>query len=100
MQQICVIRARVSNNFWDVVDLRVKGKPFPREVFNWQGKSCNFFRAVVQELAMNTMPDIERLLEQELHNNDRAGDQNGQGGGRKPKVRGAQLMGIRRGGSF
>jgi hypothetical protein len=86
-----------SSGHWTVLDLKIRGAPLEEEVYNWQEKCCNFFRAAVQEVAMNIIPDFDALIAREL-TKEKTGDQSGGGGGKKPKVRGQQLLGIRKGG--
>jgi len=101
MEQICFIKAKpVAGDQWDVIELRVRGEPFGEDIYNWQEKSCNFFKAVVQDLQMDTIPDIDDLLDREFHNRERLGDQRQGGGGKSPKMKGAQLMGMKKGGGF
>ncbi len=101
MEQVCIIKAKpITADEWDIVMLRVKGEPFGDDIYNWQEKSCNFFRAVIQELQTDTMPDIDELLDREFHNRERMGDQRQGGGGKSPKMKGAQLMGMKKGGGF
>jgi len=104
MEQIVVVRVQKKGaDDWNVFDLWLKGKPFDKAgTPDWQNKSCNFFRAAVQEIAMDKIPDFERLIARELHDRGGGGDNNrGGGGGKKPKVRGGQLMGTsNKGGGF
>jgi len=100
MQQICLIRARQNSGLWSVTDLSIHGKPHPRDIYDWEGKSCRFFRAATQEMAMGVIPDFDRLIDEELHGREHAGDQQGGGGGKRPKVNSNNLMGMRKGGSF
>lgn len=100
MEQICLIRGHLKgDNEWDIHDFWLNAKPHDKEIYDWQGKSCNFFRAVVQDISMNKMPDFDRLIARELHDRGGGGDNNrGSGGGKKPKVRGESLMGMKKGG--
>lgn len=100
MEQICQIKAKPIGQEWDVFVLRVRGEVFGQDLYNWQEKACNFFRAVLQELQSDTMPDIEELIDREFHSRERMGDQRQGGGGKSPKMKGAQLMGMKKGGGF
>lgn len=101
MEQICLIKAKpISGDEWDVLTLRIKGEPFGEDLYNWQEKALNFNRAVIQELQLDTMPDIEDLIDREFHSRERMGDQRQGGGGKSPKMKGGQLLGMKKGGGF
>lgn len=99
MEPIYFMRAKPGNGGkWTIKYLLIKGEPIDESISRWHEKSCAFFRAVVQELTMDKFPDIEELLEQELYAKERGADQYGGGGGKSPKLRGGQLMGMKKGG--
>jgi hypothetical protein len=100
MEQICLIKAKPIAGEEYIVTLRIKGEPFGDKIYNWQEKSLNFFRAVVQELQAGTIPDIDELIDREFHNRERMGSQRQGGGGKAPKMKGGQLLGMKKGGSF
>jgi hypothetical protein len=101
MEQICYLRAApMSDGQWTVKTLKIMGAPLEEEVYDWEGKSCNFFAAVVRTLIREELPDIDELLEAELFTKERLADQRKGGGGKSPKMRGAQVMGVKGGGSF
>ena len=101
MEPIYFIRAKPGNGGkWNLKHFLLKGEPFDTSVSRWQEKACSFFHAVVQELMMEKFPDIETLIKEELLKKERGADQYGGGGGKSPKVKGQQLMGIKKGGSF
>ena len=99
MEPIFFLRASPGNTEkWTIRMVMLKGEPIDDKIVRWQEKSCNFFRAVVQEIMMDQFPDIDALIEKEIHSKERGSDQYGGGGGKSPKVRGAQLMGAKKGG--
>ncbi len=99
MEQICVIRARPDrDDEWYVAAMTIRGEPVGDEIYNWQEKGCNFFNAVIQELQMDKIPDIDELLDREMHSRERMGDQRQGGGGKAPKIKTEQVM--KRGGGF
>ena len=102
MEQAFWIRSRPSavSGEWEILDLKLQGAPPEKEIYNWQEKSCNFFHAVIQELQNDTIPDIEELIDRELHDRERMGDQRQGGGGKSPKIKTAQLTGMKKGGGF
>ena len=85
---------------WTITELRIKGENWVSKVFNWDEKACNFFRACTTELSLGNVPDIEALIERELKEKDRYGDQRGSGSGKAPKIRPAQLLDMKRGQGF
>ena len=70
------------------------------DLTNWEGKGLSFFSAVVQELKMGTMPDIDALLTSELHSNETYGGGRGGGGSKSPKIKPQKLMGLKGGRGF
>ena len=87
-------------NKWAVSQLRIKGENWVGKTYNWGEKCCNFFRACVTELSLGNIPDIEALLDREMRDKERFGDQRGSGSGKAPKIRPAQLLDIKRGQGF
>jgi hypothetical protein len=85
---------------WSVKDLRIKGESWVGKVYNWEEKSCNFFRACTTELNLGNIPDIDALLDREMHDKERFGDQRGSGSGKAPKIRPAQLLDMKKGQGF
>lgn len=84
---------------WDVKEARLKSQPIDRELYNWEEKCCNFFGAVVRFLKMDQVPDVEELLEEEFHSRERFGG-GGAGGGKSPKIKPGQLLGMKKGQGF
>lgn len=85
---------------WSVKDLRIKGESWVGKTYNWEEKCCNFFRACVTELNLGNIPDIEALLEREMKDKERFGDQRGSGAGKAPKIKPAQLLDMKKGHGF
>lgn len=100
MEQVFWIRARPSGatEEWEILELKLRGAPPEEEIYNWQEKSCNFFKAVAQELQNDTMPDIDELIDREFHSRERLGDQRQGGGGRAQRMK--TVPGMKKGGSF
>jgi hypothetical protein len=83
---------------WSPVDLRVKAEDYVNKIYDWEGKGCNFFRACIQAIQMGDLPDIDALIEQELGDDDDwGGGKRGKIGRKSPKIKPAQLLGIKRG---
>lgn len=103
MEPVCYIKAtKASSTQWLITKPLIRGKPHDDDkIKNLEDKGMNFFMAIVQEIKMEKLPDIDQLIQQELHNRERAGGSAGQGGGGKsPRMKGAQLMGMTRGGGI
>lgn len=101
MEQVFLLKARpASDTEWEIIDFRLSGEAGDKEIYDWQGKCCDFFMAVIQELQADTIPDIDDLIDFHFHSRERLGDQRQGGGGKSPKMRGAQVMGMKKGGAF
>lgn len=101
MQQIIwfIMKPSTGANDWDTRDARLKGKAIDRNIYNWEEKCCNFFAAVARALKLDQIPDIDALIEEEFHTKERFGGQGG-GGGKAPKIKPAQLLGMKKGQGF
>lgn len=101
MQQIIwfSMKPQVANE-WQTRDGRLKGQPISRDIYNWEEKCCNFFGDLVRSLKLDQVPDIEALIEEHFGGKERFHDQHGGGGGKSPKIKPAQLLGIKKGQGF
>lgn len=95
-EQIMRLRALpISEGQWSTVYLVVKGKDYKNEVHDWETKGCNFFRACVEALQMQVMPDFDALIEKELDDGDGfGGGKRGRIGRKSPKIKPAAMMGM------
>ncbi|HIF25275.1 MAG TPA: hypothetical protein EYG18_09580 [Micavibrio sp.] len=101
MEQICAITFKPCPlPDWDTYVLRIRGEKFGDDIYNWQEKACNFFRAIAMELQDDIIPDIDDILERELHNRERKGNQSGSGGGKSPKIEAGELLNMKQRGGF
>lgn len=99
-EQIMRLRAEpVVTNEWSTKDLRVKGEDFNNRVHDWETKGCNFFRACIEAMQMNEMPDIDALIEKELGDDDffGGGKKGGRVGRKSPKIKPGALLGMKKG---
>jgi hypothetical protein len=86
-----------GDGLWKVTELRVKGEDYVNEISDWETKGCNFFRACIQALQMGDLPNIEELIESELGDDDDwGGGRRGKVGRKSPKIKPAQLLGMKR----
>jgi hypothetical protein len=93
VEQICSITAKIkTDEKFEVVKLMIRREDKAESVYNWQEKSCNFFRACVREIKAGRIPDIDMLLERELSESGRVGDKWGDGSSKAPKINTATLM--------
>lgn len=84
---------------WGPILLRIKNED-KTDLSDWENKGCNFFDACVQEMKMGNMPDIDALIEREINKKERFSDQLGDGGGKSPKIKPQQLLGMKQGRGF
>lgn len=101
MEQICYIRAAPSKDGqWSVGLLRIRGEPYGQDIYNWEEKCCDFFAGLVRSLQLDEIPDIDELLDDAFHGGERFADQYGGGGGKSPKIRAGQVLGMKKGRGF
>lgn len=97
-RQIMRMRATPADGFWTPRDLWVKGESYVNKIYNWEEKGCNFFRAFIEALQMSVLPDIDELIEKELSDDDEmGGGRRGRIGRKSPKIKPAQLLGMKKG---
>lgn len=85
---------------WDTKDAKLQGQPIDRSMYNWEEKCCNFFGALVRFLKMDEVPDMDQLIEEEFHSRERFGGGASGGGGKSPKIKPGQLLGMKKGQGF
>jgi len=90
----------IVRDLWGPTVFRVRGKDESEGLYDWETKSCNFFRACVQEIKMENVPDIDELIEQELHGGERFRDGRQGGGSKAPKIKPQALLGMKNGRGF
>lgn len=101
MEQICFLKGvRQQSGDWTITDLRIRNAPFGQDIYDWEGKSCDFFQSVVSEIKLGRIPDIDELIEECFHKRERFADQVGGGGGKSPTIRTDQVLGIKNGRGF
>ncbi len=79
-----------SADKWSPNQIRIKSIGDVKAIYDWETKACNFFSAVVSQLEMGQLPDIETLIDDHFHRKERFGDKRG-GGGKSPRIKPAQL---------
>ncbi len=89
----------VVDDKWSPKTLTVRGKDFANKLGDWEKKGCDFFRACVEALNMGELPDIDELMEEQLRDDSFfGGGRRGRVGRKSPKIKPAQLMGMKQGG--
>lgn len=98
VEQIYFLRAEPANQGkWDVKKVLIKGEADDGQTYGFEEKSVDFFNACVQELNMDKIPDFDELLKKHMKSNERFGKKGGSGGNKSPKIKPAQVMGIKSG---
>ncbi len=97
-QQIMHMRATPLNDGqWSPVSLRVKGKDYVGEIYDWEGKGCNFFRACIEAVSMSVLPDVDALIEKELNDDESwGGGKRGKIGRKSPSIKPGALLGMKK----
>jgi hypothetical protein len=87
-----------GDGMWRPTELRVRNEDYVNRIYDWEDKGCNFFRACIQALQMSDLPNIDELIKTELGDDDDwGGGKKGKIGRKAPKIKPAQLLGIKRG---
>lgn len=87
-----------GDNLWAPTELRVRGEDLTTKLGDWEEKGCSFFRSCIQSIQMGDLPDIDELIKQELGDDDDwGGGKRGKIGRKSPKIKPAQLLGMKRG---
>lgn len=97
-EQIMIMRAKPTlQGLWAPQSLTVKGKEYTNEIHDWEGRGCSFFKACIQAMQMNQMPDFDELIKRELPDDDwGGGGSRGKIGRKAPKIKPAQLLGMKK----
>jgi len=98
IEQVFWLIGKKSNaEKWEIKDVTIRGGRNTDNKYGWTEKAVSFFRACVQELKMDKIPDIDEILEREMKSNERFGGAYGGGGSKAPKVKPQALMGMKNG---
>jgi hypothetical protein len=87
---------RLSGHY-TVTSCHIKGEDRKGSLYDWETKSCNFFRMCVKELKNDKIPDIDKLIKQEMRDSGKYGSGQGDGSNKSPKINASQLMYDRKG---
>lgn len=97
-RQIMWMRADAAvANQWGPKQLRIKGHDYVNEFHDWEGKGCDFFRAVVESLQMGEIPDFDALIGDHMKDDSfYGGGRRGRIGKKSPNVKPGQLLGMKK----
>jgi hypothetical protein len=99
-EQVYILRAAPSpaDGEWEVKRLVVKAHDYTNEFGDWDEKGCAFFRACIQAITREEIPDFDALIEEELQDDDFfGGGRRGRVGRKAPKANPASLLGMKKG---
>ena len=97
-EQIMIMRIVPIDDEWKPTTLTVKEKSYVNEIYNWEEKGCNFFRACIEAMQMSVIPDIDDLIEKELADDDMfGGGGRGKIGRKSPNIKPESILGVKRG---
>ena len=97
-EQIMRLRATpIVTGEWSPINLWVKGEDYVNKIYDWEEKGCNFFKACAQALQSGEIPNVEELIEKELDDDGSGGGGRGRIGHKAPKIKPAQLLGMKKG---
>jgi len=90
---------KAKEETWSPRSLLVNREDHVNELPEWEEKACALFQACIQAMQMDTLPEIDDLIEKHLRD-DSYGGRSGRGriGRKSPKVKPGQLLGMKQGG--
>ncbi len=97
-EQILWMRVEpTAETLWSPNALRIKGKDYVNEFHDWDVKGCEFFSSCVQAILMGEIPDVDELIETNMQDDSwGGGGRRGKIGRKSPKIKPAQLMGMKK----
>lgn len=95
VEQMCLLRAEKQkrlNGDYTVTGIWIRGESWENRFHDWEGKSCNFFRACVREVKADRIPDIDDILAKEMKDSSFYGSNQGDGSNKSQKINTASLL--------
>jgi hypothetical protein len=95
VEQICLLHVQKQarlNGDYTVVQMWIRGETWVNRLHDWEGKSCNFFRACIREIKAGRVPDIDDILSKEMKESGFYGSNQGDGSNKSPKINTANLL--------
>lgn len=99
-QMAFIFSKPVVNAQWSPTVFQIKNKDETPNLYDWETKCCNFFRACIQDIKMDIVPDIDEVAERELGGDERFRDARQGGGSKAPKIKPQALLGLKNGRGF
>lgn len=99
-QMVWIFCKPIVNKLWSPTIFQIRKKDETAELYDWETKCCNFFRACVQDLKMDLVPDIDEIAERELGGDERFRGSRQGGGSKAPKIKPQALLGLKNGRGF
>jgi hypothetical protein len=99
-QMVWIFCKPIVNQLWSPTIFQIRKKDETVELYDWETKCCNFFRACVQDLKMDIVPDIDEIAERELGGDERFRGSRQGGGSKAPKIKPQALLGLKNGRGF
>tara|TARA_B100001167_G_C16747003_1_gene294018 strand:- start:36 stop:554 length:519 start_codon:yes stop_codon:yes gene_type:complete len=100
VEQICLIRVIQQKRLdkeYTVVDCIINGHDYKGDVYDWETKSCAFFRISVKDIKQDKIPDFTAIEKKEMKESGQFGGKQGDGSNKAPKINASQLMYDRKG---
>jgi hypothetical protein len=100
VEQVYLIKCELRKGLdkkYAVIDCIIRGESWNGKVYDWETKSCNFFRACVRDIKVDKIPDIDAILSKEMSDNSRYSGKGGDGSNKSPKFDASKLMYDRKG---
>ncbi len=97
-EQIMLMVVHFSGEgIWMPKSLCVKDKMLSDTLGNWEEKGAKFFTACVQSIQMDELPDVDKLIDEELDEDGGGGSgRRGRIGRKSPNINSSALLGMKR----
>ena len=99
-QMVWIFAKPVVQSQWSPTIFQIKKKDETIDLYDWETKCCNFFRACIQDIKMDIVPDIDDIAERELGGDERFRGSRQGGGSKAPKIKPQALLGLKNGRGF
>ncbi len=97
-EQIMIMHIVPVKEKWKPQTLTIKDKSYVNEIYNWEEKGCNFFRACIEAMQMSVLPNIDELIEKEMVDDDMfGGGGRGKIGRKSPTIKPENILGNKNG---
>lgn len=100
VEQICLIKVELHRKIkeqYTVTESKINGKDYKGSFYDWETKTCNFFRLSVKDIKNDKIPDFDLIEKKEMKESGNFGSNQGDGSNKSPKINASQLMYDRKG---